>query len=137
MPSHIRHELIHQHWGFTCACSLCNSSPSYLAASDSRRTSIVELIHHVQDLLMPAQGDPTAKQVREAIKTTNKVLKLLEKEELLTQFAAGQYDLLARSHWALGEGGKAREYARMVVRDRYDDGEERRRDMWEILGAEG
>lgn len=130
LPSSTRRAIL-QKWGFKCTCSLCTRPPLVTAESDLRRIKIIETTNEV-DTLLVLQEDPRDEEVRRAIALTEEVLFLLEQEGLLAQFAAEQYDVLARCYKALGEEAQARWYAEMVVRDRYA-GRERKEDMQELL----
>ena len=44
MPSRYRRRSL-SNWAFTCTCGLCSSPPEALAASDSRREKLVDIMH--------------------------------------------------------------------------------------------
>jgi len=109
-----------------------------MAASDLRRSQIIDLMKQVDDLIVPESQhedvQPDEEQVRRAIQMTHEVLGLLSGEGLLTQFAADHFDVLAGCYTALGDNREARRYAELVLGDRYA-GQERREAMEKIATA--
>ncbi|KAL9111012.1 MAG: hypothetical protein Q9227_004445 [Pyrenula ochraceoflavens] len=115
-PTTTRQSDLHSNFHFTCTCPRC-LNPSL---SDSRLTRI----QHLESTLSDFSASATARLAGTGPKLAMQLVKLYQ-EEGLDAVLVRPYGLLAQEFAALGEGGKARRYARVAGRyGRLKEGEE-------------
>ncbi|KAK3990693.1 hypothetical protein QBC44DRAFT_238405 [Cladorrhinum sp. PSN332] len=100
LPSPTRQARLKNQWGFKCTCQLCASSPSILAASDSRRSKIDKIGPKVLKLV--DQGD-----FEKAINLNKELLDLLQEEGMIPHLG-DYYEVMGRLYLAWAKTREAR-----------------------------
>ena len=110
LPTTERLRRTHKHWGFTCTCALCSSSPVQQSASDSRLRRIRELEVLIYQTHAESQT-PVLEQTQVDSTVLAKELLGLYEEEGLDGALVRAYDNLATAWKRKGGLKKAKMWA--------------------------
>jgi hypothetical protein len=100
MPSNERREMLQDMYNFSCTCSLCTASPAEKDASDTRRARV----SMINELLQRGQSSHA-----EAVRLTDELLVLIDKEHLITMLKRG-YSHLIKLFYELSDYERAIKY---------------------------
>jgi tetratricopeptide (TPR) repeat protein len=92
-------------WGFNCTCALCSSPPDARAASDSRRETLVDIYH--------ALNDPST-SYEAAVEMTRDFIDIVRVERLEANLAE-YYQVFMKTYYDFGDIESALRYAQIAL----------------------
>ena len=105
MPYNIRHQRLHDNWGFDCSCRACTEVPRVRIISDARIRAIDQLREELYDLGPDSRGTPDMAELFVSLLE-------LERESVLVCEA---YSSAAREHNGVGHAHQALKYANLAL----------------------